>query len=263
MDEKTLIAFAKWMQAKDTQLAQIPTEQLAQQLVQALQTEEGQKQLAPLFQQFQQEAGTEIFKKGGRMDQAVKKMQTGDKYNKYSNTLESQKVPSKHYHNEVWDGGHLYKKIDGVWHTTPDPDYPGHRKEWSPVERNFDHLMPGSPSTDELNDIRASISEYHPEKTIGHARYILNTAPIEVTEKEAIAGVKRGENYSKPETWYKNGVDSTFTVVKTGRTPSVASNQDWQTKAYRNNTWYFRDIADFFGWKPSFIRYSEEYNKEK
>lgn len=74
MDEKTLLEFAKWMQTKDNQLAQIPTEQLAQQLVQALQTEEGQKQLAPLFQQFQQESGTAIFKNGGRMDYAVKFM---------------------------------------------------------------------------------------------------------------------------------------------------------------------------------------------
>lgn len=66
------------MQTKDTQLAQIPAEQLAQQLIQALQTEEGQKQLAPLFQQFQQESGTTIFKNGGKMDYAVKFMKRYD-----------------------------------------------------------------------------------------------------------------------------------------------------------------------------------------
>lgn len=77
MDEKVIVAFAKWMQTKDKQLAQVPTEQLAQQVVKALQTEEGQKQLQPLFQQFQTEMQGGMFKCGGKMDQAVKRMSGG------------------------------------------------------------------------------------------------------------------------------------------------------------------------------------------
>ena len=79
MDEKVIVAFAKWMQTKDQQLAQVPTEQLAQQVIKALQTEEGQKQLQPLFQQFQTEMQGGMFKRGGKMDQAVKKMSTNVK----------------------------------------------------------------------------------------------------------------------------------------------------------------------------------------
>lgn len=82
MDDKVIVAFAKWMQTKDKQLAQVPTEQLAQQVIKALQTEEGQKQLQPLFQQFQTEMQGGMFKCGGKMDQAVKKMKHGSKTEK-------------------------------------------------------------------------------------------------------------------------------------------------------------------------------------
>jgi Skp family chaperone for outer membrane proteins len=82
MDEKVIVAFAKWMQTKDEQLAQVPTEQLAEQVIKALQTEEGQKQLQPLFQQFQTEMQGGMFKCGGKMDQAVKKMKRGSKTEK-------------------------------------------------------------------------------------------------------------------------------------------------------------------------------------
>lgn len=55
------------MQTKDKQLAQIPTEQLAKQVIEALQTEEGQKQLQPLFQQFQTEMG-QSYQFGGKIE---------------------------------------------------------------------------------------------------------------------------------------------------------------------------------------------------
>ena len=77
MNEKeVIVAFAKWMQTKDKQLAKVPTEQLAQQVVKALQTEEGQKQLQPLFQQFQAEMQGGMFKRGGKLDYAVKILNT-------------------------------------------------------------------------------------------------------------------------------------------------------------------------------------------
>ena len=76
MEEKTLLAFAKWMQSKDEKLAKVPVEQLAAKVVEAMKTQEGQKQLAPLFQQFQSEV-SEIMRSGGKMDYAVKKMSEG------------------------------------------------------------------------------------------------------------------------------------------------------------------------------------------
>lgn len=76
MEEKTLLAFAKWMQSKDQQLASIPVEQLAAQVAQALQTPEGQKQLAPLFQQFQAEVG-QVMRSGGRIGYAISRLQSG------------------------------------------------------------------------------------------------------------------------------------------------------------------------------------------
>lgn len=104
------------MQTKDKQLAQVPTEQLAQQVVKALQTEEGQKQLQPLFQQFQTELQGGMFKRGGKMDQAVKKMSDGgDTLNtrRQKEVLEYSRVPSKDYYEIVGDGNYIYKKIDG------------------------------------------------------------------------------------------------------------------------------------------------------
>ena len=81
MDERVLIAFAQWIQKKDEQLAQVPIEHLVQQVVRALQTEEGQQKMAPLFQQFQAESQP-IFKKGGKMQHAVKTMRKCAKKNK-------------------------------------------------------------------------------------------------------------------------------------------------------------------------------------
>ena len=76
MEEKTLLAFAKWMQSKDEKLAKVPVEQLAAKVAEAMKTQEGQKQLAPLFQQFQSEV-SEIMRSGGKMDYAVKRMSGG------------------------------------------------------------------------------------------------------------------------------------------------------------------------------------------
>jgi hypothetical protein len=63
------------MQSKDQQLASVPVEQLAAQVAQALQTPEGQKQLAPLFQQFQAEVG-QLMRNGGKMNYAVNRLQS-------------------------------------------------------------------------------------------------------------------------------------------------------------------------------------------
>lgn len=113
MDEKVIVAFAKWMQTKDKQLAQVPTEQLAKQVVQALQTEEGQKQLQPLFQQFQTEMQGGMFKSGGKLDQAVKKMYGGGETEntRQKEVLAQSKIPSKNYHDIVGMGNYIYKKI--------------------------------------------------------------------------------------------------------------------------------------------------------
>lgn len=64
------------MQSKDEKLAKVPVEQLAAKVVEAMKTQEGQKQLAPLFQQFQSEV-SEIMRSGGKMDYAVKRMSKG------------------------------------------------------------------------------------------------------------------------------------------------------------------------------------------
>ena len=66
------------MQKKDPQYAKIPTEYLAQQLDQLLQTEEGFAKLKPLIDDFQKDVQGGMFKCGGKMDQAVKKMQGGE-----------------------------------------------------------------------------------------------------------------------------------------------------------------------------------------
>jgi hypothetical protein len=75
MEEQLLFEFAKWLQGKDEQLASLSIDQIVSQVAQALQTPEGQKQLAPLFQQFQAES-TGMFKKGGKLDYAVRKMKS-------------------------------------------------------------------------------------------------------------------------------------------------------------------------------------------
>lgn len=58
--KKVLLAFAKWVQAKDEKLAGVPIQELVPYLVEALQTEEGQE----LFQQFQSEMNTTLAEGG-------------------------------------------------------------------------------------------------------------------------------------------------------------------------------------------------------
>lgn len=79
MDEKVIVAFAKWMQKKDPQYAKIPTEYLAQQLDQLLQTEEGLTQLKPLIDEFKKDIQGGMFKSGGKLDQAAERLKAIEK----------------------------------------------------------------------------------------------------------------------------------------------------------------------------------------
>lgn len=250
MDEKVIVAFAKWMQTKDKQLAQVPTEQLAQQVVKALQTEEGQKQLQPLFQQFQTEMQGGMFKSGGKLDQAVKKMSGGgsSENDRKKNVLEHNDIPKKDYYDKVGLGNYVYRKIDGEWYENL-PDAWGDR--WLPYEGThhydeLERLAAGSPSTFSLSKVRNELGEYHPEKTIDGSRYILKTMPAKITRAEAIEDVLNNADYSKPETWYKNGTDSVMVQIDNPRFPRSASNTDLSVKAYRNIP-KFRKAADRIG----------------
>ena len=120
MNEKeVIVAFAKWMQKKDPQYAKIPTEHLVQQLNQILQTEEGFAKLKPLIDEFQKDVQGGMFKRGGKMDQAVKKMQPGG-------TSEKVKAPNNEIQDaadtrliDKWDNRveydpYVYIKEDGV-----------------------------------------------------------------------------------------------------------------------------------------------------
>lgn len=66
------------MQSKDEKLAKVPVEQVAAKVAEALKTQEGQKQLAPLLQQFKSEV-REIMRSGGKMECAIKNIEQGAK----------------------------------------------------------------------------------------------------------------------------------------------------------------------------------------
>lgn len=56
MDKKQImLTFAKWMQKNKKELANVPTEKLAEHLEQQLQTEEGVAELAPYLEAFEKE----------------------------------------------------------------------------------------------------------------------------------------------------------------------------------------------------------------
>lgn len=260
MEEKTLLAFAKWLQSKDQQFANVPAEQLAAQVAQALQTPEGQKQLAPLFQQFQAEVG-QVMRNGGKMNYAISRLQPG------GTTPVKGNVPRYNY-DEVWYNGHMYRKRDGVWESTPDPDRYGHKELWREVpDQEYygpileEHVVAYSPSTKELDEIRNGMAVHHPAKTVDGGTGVLVTRPVKITSGEAQDKVYSGKNFSNRDTWYENGVDSTMVVIKNPDKPEVHSNQDWQVQWYRKYP-LFRAISDAVGYKPSYIRYSEEYNKK-
>lgn len=256
MEEKTLLAFAKWMQSKDEKLAKIPAEQLAVKVAEALKTPEGQKQLTPLFQQFQSEV-SEIMRSGGKMDYAVKRMDGGGSAPKDTDAqrdvLSHSDIPRKDYYETVGMGNYLYKKIDGEWYENM-PDTWGDR--WIPFdgEHHYDELerlAAGSPSTRELDRIRNSMGTFHPGKVVNGSHYVLKTMPAKTTKEEAIENVLQGADYSKPSTWYKNGVDSVIVKTTDPRSPKVSSNQDLTVKAYRNIP-AFRKVADAVGFVPEF-----------
>ena len=66
-NEKTM-AFVQWI----AEQMGIEPEQAIEQIQQVMQTEDGQKQIGELYQQFEQQtSGNQIFRKGGKIDQLV------------------------------------------------------------------------------------------------------------------------------------------------------------------------------------------------
>ena len=77
-NEKTM-AFVKWI----AQQMGIEPEQAIEQIQQVMQTEDGQKQIGELYQQFEQQtSGNQMFRKGGKIDQLVAKYQYGGNFYK-------------------------------------------------------------------------------------------------------------------------------------------------------------------------------------
>lgn len=77
-NEKTM-AFVQWI-AKQMG---IEPEQAIEQIQQVMQTEDGQKQIGELYQQFEQQtSGNQMFRKGGKIDQLVAKYQYGGNFYK-------------------------------------------------------------------------------------------------------------------------------------------------------------------------------------
>lgn len=68
-NEKTM-AFVQWI----AEQMGIKPEQAIEQIQQVMQTEDGQKQIGELYQQFEQQtSGNQMFKKGGKIDQLANK----------------------------------------------------------------------------------------------------------------------------------------------------------------------------------------------
>lgn len=86
--------------------------------------------------------------------------------------------------------------------------------------------------------------------------------PAKITKAEAVENVRNGADYSQPETWNRNGIDSTLVVLDDPHFPKAVSNSDFAVRAYRNIP-AFRKIADNVGWQPAFIRVAKEYNEKK
>lgn len=77
-NEKTM-AFVQWI----AQQMGIEPEQAIEQIQQVMQTEDGQKQIGELYQQFEkQTSGNQMFRKGGKIDQLVTKYQYGGNFYK-------------------------------------------------------------------------------------------------------------------------------------------------------------------------------------
>jgi hypothetical protein len=220
------------MQTKDKQLAQVPAEQLAQQVAKALQTEEGQKQLQPLFQQFQSEMQGEMFKCGGKMDQAVKRMQPGE-------SAEIVKAPRREIQNDedprlrdewreiIGD----YQYIDGEW-------YDMYNNPYRPVGDDLHHDLYNasykSPSNRRLNQRR---NFYARQQTVvdedGNTAYTLTTG----YPKQNYHALKEGRT-----------MDSVITRKHGFNRGEEASNKDFGVKFYRN----FPKVSEFFGFVPDY-----------
>lgn len=241
MDEKVIVAFTKWMQTKDKQLAQVPTEQLVKQVVKALQTEEGQKQLQPLFQQFQTEMQGGMFKCGGKMDQAVKKMQPGG-------SAEIVKAPRSEIQNDedprlrdkwreiIGD----YQYIDGEW-------YDMYNNPYQPVDDNlYSDLYNASyksPSSRRLNQRR---NFYARQQTVvdedGNTVYTLTTG----YPKQNYHALKDDRT-----------MDSVITRKHGFNKGEEASNKDFGVKFYRN----FPRVSELFGFIPDYEQWIKMFKK--
>ena len=245
MDEKVIVAFTKWMQTKDKQLAQIPTEQLAKQVVKALQTEEGQKQLQPLLQEFQSEMQEGMFKCGGKMDQAVKRMQPGG-------STEAVKAPRSEiqYYNDRrlkdrYDSviENFQMGNDGLWHDVEASN------PYAPVseemQEKLDKMSYHTPSNRRLNQRR---NFYARQQTVvdedGNTVYTLTT------------GYPK-QNYNALKD--NMPADSVITRKHGFMRGEEASNKDLGVKLYRR----FPKVSSFFGYVPEFEQWKVMFDKGK
>lgn len=104
-NEKTM-AFVQWI----AQQMGIEPEQAVEQIQQVMQTEDGQKQIRELYQQFEQQmSGNQMFRKGGKIDQLVSKYQYGGNFYKRWTSGDIAKL-------QTFLAGHGYNPgdIDGI-----------------------------------------------------------------------------------------------------------------------------------------------------
>lgn len=103
------MAFVQWI----AEQMGIEPEQAIEQIQQVMQTEDGQKQIGELYQQFEQQtSGNQMFKKGGKIDQLVAKYQYGGNFYKRWSSGDIAKL-------QTFLAGHGYSPgdIDGLMGT--------------------------------------------------------------------------------------------------------------------------------------------------
>lgn len=246
MNEKeVIVAFAKWMQKKDPQYAKIPTEHLVQQLNQILQTEEGFAKLKPLIDEFQKDVQGGMFKRGGKMDQAVKKMQPGG-------TSEKVKAPNNEIQDaadtrlfDKWDNRveydpYVYIKEDGVWVDASSP-HPISKEQQYALQREA-YNKPSIRLQNQRRNYNAKQNVVVDED--GNTTYVLTT------------GFPR-QNYNALED--PRSADSVITRKHGFNRGVEASNKDLGVSFYRN----FPRVAEFFGYVPDFEKWKVMFENNK
>lgn len=236
-ENKEQVEFLQWLSTNVEEFADKTPEEIVNTLNELYQTPEGQEQVVNLIKSFKDsKKKNSKFAKGGKLDYLVTKYQNGNPFkvkmnlkikgqSPLANNIEGDDILSYKSGNEVQDPIRTINDGNGHYY------YEDEDGQWKDIDGNV-----VSVDTPELRKEERELKDKwakHSSKSRGNTTYIQIVDP----------------SYDR---------DTTYMKIYGHRKPTTATSSDFGVQVYRA----FPKLANIFGYKPTYIKLQEEYNKK-